>query len=325
MPPAEPVPAWPSPQVGWGELPKLDFDSATHVAMAGDVVYFGSAVDNGVHALDAQTGRRRWTFFTEGPVRLAPTVAGGRVYAGSDDGLVYCLQAADGRRRGACGRSRAHDRILGAGRLMSLWPVRTGVVVDGGVAYCGAGLFPARQTALLALDAQDGTTLWQTSEAPRGSYMPLAPQGYLLASPTQLYVPCGRAAPLAYVRADGAVRAAMDKSYAIVGAKGVVSGGLWGADRRRVLRRIAERAARVHARRPARRDAERDAAAGGHRRPLLILRPGSAAAGTAPDSRPVRTRSPRSTGAALDASPHAREPSARTRCCGPTRDRACRS
>jgi len=77
VPPAEPEPAWPSPQVGWGELPKLDFDCAIHVAMAGDAVYFGSAVDNGVHALDAQTGQRRWTFFTEGPVRLAPTVADG--------------------------------------------------------------------------------------------------------------------------------------------------------------------------------------------------------------------------------------------------------
>jgi outer membrane protein assembly factor BamB len=225
VPPSEPVPAWPSPQVGWGELPKLDFDSATHVALAGNAVFFGSAVDHGVHALDAQTGQRRWTFFADGPVRLAPTVAGGRVYVGSDDGLVYCIGAADGRLAWRMRPLPGSTRILGAGRLMSLWPVRTGVVVDGGVAYCGAGLFPARQTALLALDARDGTPLWRTSEAPKGSYVPLAPQGYLLASPTQLYVPCGRAAPLAYARTDGAVRAAMDKSYAIVGAKGVVSGG----------------------------------------------------------------------------------------------------
>jgi outer membrane protein assembly factor BamB len=224
-PPAEPVPAWPSPQVGWGELPKLDFDSATHVAAAGNVVFFGSPVDNGVHALDAQTGERCWTFYTEGPVRLAPTVAGGRVFAGSDDGLVYCLDAADGSVAWRTRPLAGETRILGAGRRMSLWPVRTGVVVDDGVAYCGAGLLPARETALVALDARDGTLLWRTSEAPRGVYMPLAPQGYLLASASQLFVPCGRAAPLAYARTDGALRAAMDKSYAIVGAKGVVSGG----------------------------------------------------------------------------------------------------
>ena len=38
------------------------------------MVFFGSAVDNGIHAVDAATGQRRWTFFTEGAVRLAPTV-----------------------------------------------------------------------------------------------------------------------------------------------------------------------------------------------------------------------------------------------------------
>ncbi|MEQ2009238.1 MAG: PQQ-binding-like beta-propeller repeat protein [Limisphaerales bacterium] len=96
-PPAEPTRAWPSPQAGYNELPKLAFDDATHVAMIGDTVFFGSAVDNGIHAVDARTGAKRWTFFTEGPVRLAPTVAAGRVYAGSDDGLVYCLDAKDGR------------------------------------------------------------------------------------------------------------------------------------------------------------------------------------------------------------------------------------
>ena len=107
MPPAESVPAWPSPQVGWGELPKLDFDDATHAAIAGDVVYFGSAVDHGVHALDAQTGRQALDVLHRGPGAAGPTVADGRVYAGSDDGLVYCLQAADGRPVWRCGRWRA--------------------------------------------------------------------------------------------------------------------------------------------------------------------------------------------------------------------------
>lgn len=92
-------------------------------------------------------------------------------------------------------------RILGAGRMMSLWPVRTSVLVDGGVAYCGSGIFPARETAV-----------------------GLAPQGYLLATAEQLYVPCGRTAPLAYARADGALRGSMVKAYAVVSGKGVVSG-----------------------------------------------------------------------------------------------------
>ena len=52
----------------------------------------------------------------------------------------------------------------------------------------------------------------------------LAPQGYLLASADLLYVPCGRTAPLAYARADGSLRGSMEKAYAIVASKGVVSG-----------------------------------------------------------------------------------------------------
>ena len=224
-PPAEPVHAWPSPQAGYNELPKLAFDDATHVALAGDTVFFGSAVDNGIHAVDARTGAARWTFFTEGPVRLAPTVADGRVYAGSDDGLVHCLDAKDGRLVWSAQAAEGATRILGAGRLMSLWPVRTGVLVDGGVAYCGAGIFPARETSVAAFDAATGKALWKNSAVPKSeSYTALSPQGYLLATADQLYVPCGRTAPLAYARADGALRGSMVKTYLIVPAKGVVSG-----------------------------------------------------------------------------------------------------
>jgi len=225
-PPAEPTRAWPNPQAGYNELPKLAFDDATHVAMAGDTVYFGSAVDNGIHAVDARTGVQRWTFFTEGPVRLAPTVADGRVYAGSDDGLVYCVEAKDGRLVWSARPGAGSTRILGAGRMSSLWPVRTGVLVDGGVVYCGTGIFPARETAVAAFDATTGKSLWKNTAIPKNgeAYVALAPQGYLLANADQLYVPCGRTAPLAYARADGASRGSMVKTYAIVPGKGVVSG-----------------------------------------------------------------------------------------------------
>ena len=224
-PPAEPVLAWPSPQAGYNELPKLAFDDATHVAMAGDTVFFGSAVDNGIHAVDARTGARRWTFFTEGPVRLAPTVADGRVFAGSDDGLLYCLEAKDGRLVWSARPGAGTTRILGAGRLSSLWPIRTGVLVDNGVAYCGAGIFPARETSVGAFDAATGKALWRNGSVPKSeSYTTLAPQGYLLANADQLYVPCGRTTPLAYARADGALRGSMVKTYLIVPGKGVVSG-----------------------------------------------------------------------------------------------------
>lgn len=218
-PPASPTPAWPDPQA---ERSKLTFDDATQVALAEDAVYFGSPVDNGIHALDARTGATRWTFFTEGPVRLAPTVADGRLYAGSDDGAVYCLEAKDGALVWSARPMSGRTRILGSGRVMSLWPVRTDVLVDGGVAYCGAGLFPARETTVVALDAKTGQTLWQMARPSKtNKFLPPIPQGYLVASTDQLYVPRGRAPAQFIARRDGAFRASPE---GMEGVKGVISG-----------------------------------------------------------------------------------------------------
>ena len=58
----------------------MPFDRAYQPAVAAGSLYFGSSTDGKVYALDAATGRTRWTFFTDGPVRLAPTVTDGKVY-----------------------------------------------------------------------------------------------------------------------------------------------------------------------------------------------------------------------------------------------------
>ena len=50
-------------------------------------------------ALDADTGRELWTFYTEAPVRLPPVGWQGRIYVTSDDGFLYCLSADDGQLR----------------------------------------------------------------------------------------------------------------------------------------------------------------------------------------------------------------------------------
>jgi outer membrane protein assembly factor BamB len=172
------------------------FDRAYHVAVAGGSVFFGSSADDKIYCLEASTGRERWSFFTGGPVRLAPAFAEGRIYAGSDDGFVYCLDAKQGRllwKRNPSGERRL---VLGNGRMISIAPVRTGVVVDGGVAYCGAGLFPLQSACLAALDARTGEVLWKKDHD-------FSPQGYLLASVDRLYVPTGRTSPVVFDRRQG--------------------------------------------------------------------------------------------------------------------------
>ena len=193
----------PEPVEGLLELPRLQFDDAFHVAAVGESVYFGSSADGKVYALDAKSGRVRWQFHTDGPVRLAPTVWRGKVYVGSDDGTAYCLGADDGKLIWKF-RAAPSDRMaLGNGRMISLWPVRTGVTVVDGVAYFGAGVFPAEGLYLYAVAAEDGKLIWKNDTYGLGGRSGISPQGYLLASKDKLFVPSGRATPAAFHRASG--------------------------------------------------------------------------------------------------------------------------
>jgi len=205
--PHAPVPAWadpsPKPIEGKLELPRMRFDDAFHVAAVGDSVYFGSSVDHRVYALDALSGEPRWAVYTGAAVRLAPTVWQDKLYVGSDDGFVYCLDTADGRVIWKYRAAPYPEKVLGRGKLISLWPVRTGVLVDAGVAYFGAGIFPAEGLYLYAVDAETGELLWKNDSFAQGGQGHVSPQGYLLASANKLFVPSGRCAPAVFDRGNG--------------------------------------------------------------------------------------------------------------------------
>ena len=95
-----PRPAWGDPKTDpveeIQELRRIHFDDVFQPVVADGALYFGSSADCHVYCVDAATCRLRWRFLTGGPVRLAPAVAGDRVYFGSDDGYAYCLRAAAG-------------------------------------------------------------------------------------------------------------------------------------------------------------------------------------------------------------------------------------
>lgn len=201
-----PMPAWPASN-------RLGFDRVFQPVIAGGMLYYASSADCQIRALDAATGVERWTFFTNAPGRFAPAVWKDRVFVASDDGVLYCLGAADGKLHWSK-RGGPDDRLLlGNDRLISRWPARGGPVVFEDVVYFGAGIWPSEGIYLYALDAASGKVLWcnDTSGAifmgqPHGganAVSGVAAQGYLVVNGDQLLVPTGRAVPAVFERATG--------------------------------------------------------------------------------------------------------------------------
>jgi len=203
-----PRPAWPEPV---REVNLMAFDYAHQVVAAGGVVYFGSSADHQVYALDLKTGRQRWNFHTDAPVRFAPQVVGERLYVASDDGCVYCLSAGEGKLIWRFRGGPRDERILGNGAMISRWPLRSGVVVDDGIVYFTAGMWPSEGVYVYALDAEDGSVLWKTENT--GNF---APQGYLAAGEKWIVAPAGRSDAWLIDRATGKLRAYKGMSQAIV-------------------------------------------------------------------------------------------------------------
>ncbi|MCB1063851.1 MAG: PQQ-binding-like beta-propeller repeat protein, partial [Verrucomicrobiae bacterium] len=213
-PPELPEKAWPGPEdrviEGKDIRDRNTFDDAFHVAVVDGKLYFGSSVDHQVRCVDLKTGRAIWTFFTEGPVRLAPTIHEGKLYIGSDDGNAYCLNAADGTLVWKIHPGPKDERILGRQQLVSRWPVRTGISIQpdkehGAVAYFGAGIFPHENIFLLAVRASDGQPIWKLDNLSQDSAArnDLSPQGYLLTNDDVLVVPSGRSLPAVFDRKTG--------------------------------------------------------------------------------------------------------------------------
>jgi len=208
--PAQPPrPAWPRPI---REFNRMDFDYAPQPVIAGGRVFFGSSADDTVRALDAATGEVKWRFTTGGPIRFAPQIATGRAYVTSDDGCLYCLDAATGKEVWKFRGALKDDQVLGNGRMISRWPCRSGALVDGGVVYVTAGMWPNDGVFVYALDAATGEQLWCNDTSGQlyarlphnaAGFSGVTPQGYLLAGKDVLLVPTGRSVPAGFDRRTG--------------------------------------------------------------------------------------------------------------------------
>ncbi|MEE2887732.1 MAG: PQQ-binding-like beta-propeller repeat protein, partial [Planctomycetota bacterium] len=199
-----PAPAWPAParQSYWQNLssiePRVVDDRAVHPVLAGACVLFGSSRQDELVCLDAPTGKLRWRVVCDGPVRYAPAVVDSQVYFGSDDGFVRCVTLNEGKQVWRQRIGPEEPMIPGNGRLISPYPVRTGILVEDGVAYACAGLFPMQGVFATALDAKTGKRIW------RRPLSDSSPQGYPLATDEFVIFPNGRANPFSLRKRDGA-------------------------------------------------------------------------------------------------------------------------
>ncbi len=166
-------------------------------------------------AFDASSGKELWVYFAEAPVRLPPVGWQDRIFFCSDDGFLYCVDAADGRLVWKFNGAPSSQHAIGNMRLTSAWPARGGPVVRDGTVYFAASIWPFMGTFIYALDADSGELRWvndttgsqyikQPHSAP--SFAGVAPQGALVATESLLLVPGGRSVPAVLDRTNGKLR-----------------------------------------------------------------------------------------------------------------------
>lgn len=205
------------PQMAWTGPAKWDaysgnsglqsmrnFDPCFYVTSDGESVFFGSSADDAIHALDLKTGKEKWVHFTGAAVRLPPTIASGNLYFGSDDGFAYCCEKDSGNLIWRTKAATGNRHITSNRKLISLWPVRTGVLVEGNRAIFAGSLVPWEKSYLCSVDISSGAV--DSDQGFRKELANVTLQGALLASSEKLFVPQGRAAPLAFDTKDGTPR-----------------------------------------------------------------------------------------------------------------------
>jgi len=126
---------------------------------------FAASVDtHTIHALDAASGKKLWSYTAGARIDSPPTLYKGRVLFGSADGSVYCLCALDGDLAWRF-RAAPHDlRLMSYEQLESVWPVSGSVLVQDDTAYVLAGrsMFLDGGMRLLRLDPLTGEKLSET-------------------------------------------------------------------------------------------------------------------------------------------------------------------
>lgn len=197
-----PQPAWPAPAKqdyfnGKRKLePLVTYDRAFQPVVVGERLFLASSANNSIACYDVQNGELIWKYYTGAPNRVAPLWYKQQLFVGSDDGFVYCLNAANGtlQWKKSFGRKR---KMIGNGRIISSVPIRTGIVAKGDTVFIAAGLLPEEHVSINACHTLSGELIWSRP------LKELAPQGYPVLTDSLWYIPNSRVQPMAFSTRNG--------------------------------------------------------------------------------------------------------------------------
>ena len=108
--------------------------------------------DEYLHCIDAYTGIGIWKFKTNFRIASSPTVVDGKVYIGPDDGNIYCINAETGTEIWKKDAGGLQSHIMVE---VSTWQVRSSPIIVDGKLYVGA-----LDGKVYCLDADDGNIEW---------------------------------------------------------------------------------------------------------------------------------------------------------------------
>ncbi len=228
---------WSPRQPAWDDPLNRDlmtYDRLFEPVVVQNRLFIGFNDRDKVSAFDLGTGNRLWDYFADGPVRLPLAASDDSIFFSSDDGCLYCVNAADGQLRWQFRGGPGDRRAIGNQRLVSAWPSRGGPVIRDGNVYFASSIWPFMGVFIYCLDAETGHVIWKNDEtgaqylkqphsAP--SFAGIGPQGALVATDETLIVPGGRSVPAVLDRKTGVLR------YFEINAGGKGTGGSFVAAR----------------------------------------------------------------------------------------------
>jgi outer membrane protein assembly factor BamB len=193
----------------------MTYDRVFEPIILGNQLIVGFSDSDKVAAYGLDDGEEKWSYYADGPVRFAPAGWKDKIIFCSDDGFLYCLAAASGELAWKFRGAPSAKKLLGNKRVISAWPARGGPVVEEGVVYFAASIWPFMGTFVYAIDAETGKVIWrndgtgaqfikQPHSAP--AFAGVAPQGTFVVAGDTILSPGGRSVPAAFDRKTGKLK-----------------------------------------------------------------------------------------------------------------------